>query len=59
MIYDEENWDYCELLNEELARGGDDAFKYCELCELQRSTERMVSGVMSVDMNTVKQNLKN
>ncbi|MFH0701712.1 MAG: hypothetical protein V2A62_04710 [Candidatus Woesearchaeota archaeon] len=52
MIYEE---DYCELFEEELALGsGEKTAKYCELCELQRANEKMVTEVMGVDMKDVK-----
>lgn len=54
MIYEE---DYCDLFEQELLKGaGDRTMKYCELCELQRSAERSMSG-MSVDMKKVKEKL--
>lgn len=58
MMYDEE-LDACELLEHELANGdGSKALEYCELCELQKSAERDVSGVIGVDLKEVKTNLK-
>jgi hypothetical protein len=57
MMYDEE-WDACELLADEVAKGGENTLKYCELCELQRANERDVSGVIGVDLSEVKTKMK-
>ncbi|MEK6937969.1 MAG: hypothetical protein AABX04_02900 [Nanoarchaeota archaeon] len=52
MIYEE---DYCEQMEEEMAMGsGVNTKKLCELCELQRANEKMVTEVMGVDMKDVK-----
>lgn len=56
MIYEE---DYCELFEEELALGnGEQTTKFCELCELQRSNEKMVAEVMGIDMAEVKTKMR-
>jgi hypothetical protein len=58
MIYEDESMDFCELLEEELAKSGTKAMEYCELCELQRENERMVADIMGVDMSEVKTKMK-
>jgi hypothetical protein len=50
--------DYCELFERELETNGDDALKYCELCELQRMNEKIVSKLTNVDFEEVKNTLK-
>ncbi len=53
MIYEE---DYCELFEQELDRSGENTMKFCELCELQRSNEKMMSSML--DLGEVRRALK-
>ena len=55
MIYED---DYCELFERELETNGDEALKYCELCELQKRNEMFVSKLTQIQFGDFKRTLR-
>lgn len=57
MIYSED--DYCEMFERELEINGDEALKFCELCELQKTREIAVTRLTQINFGDLRRTMKN